>query len=108
MIVVNSFFACEGCTLIEESFNDIIHKLANEMLECHFAARHQRALGAFNGFESPTIGRQSNVIHLAPQKKPHPNPATPDGREKMISPVAVVVSGLWKEEDSLVLQWLQQ
>ena len=49
MIVVGSFFAHKGCTLVEELLNDVLHKMADEMLQCHLTAQHQRVFGPSMG-----------------------------------------------------------
>ena len=34
MIVVDSFLACKGCTGLQETFDEFIHKLDDELMEC--------------------------------------------------------------------------
>ena len=80
MCVVDSFLAYRGCTLCEETFNEFICKLAEEMIDYEMTTRHQRASTAFNGWESPRPKRMSGV-QLTPQKKLRPNPTTPSGKE---------------------------
>ena len=52
MIIVDSFLVCKGCTGVKETFNEFIHKLADELLECNLTTRHQHLMSACNGFES--------------------------------------------------------
>ena len=83
MVVVDSFLAHKGCTGVEESFNEFIHKLADEMIDCQKTTRHQRAITVHNGFEAPRQKRSPvrSIVHLTPNKRLCPAPTTPTGRD---------------------------
>lgn len=83
MIVVDSYLARKECTGDEESFNDFIHKVADEMIDYDLTTRHQRETAGFQGYDTPMkrcASESSAVIHLTPNKKMRPNPTTPTGR----------------------------
>ena len=85
--IVDSFLTHHGCTMQQETVNEFIHKLADEILECDLTTRHQRTSTAWNGFDLPKPKRPTNVIHLTPQKKLRPHPTTPTGQRTKVTHV---------------------
>ena len=83
MIVVDSFLVYKGCTGVAECFNEYVHKLADEMIDYHKTTRHQRAITAYNGYETPRKKRSplGCIVHLTPNKRLRPASTTPSGRE---------------------------
>ena len=108
VIVVDSFLACKGCTGVQETFNEFTHKLADELLEHNLTPKHQHLTSVHNGFEFPTSKCPTNVPHLTPQKSCglilcHQMERRTKGKLGCRFGAVCV----WKEENMLVVQWMQ-
>lgn len=87
MITVDAYLAYIGCTQPaaeqdnRETFNEFIHKLADEMIEWGKTMRHQRAQYIMLNETPPSRRKRagSNVVHLTPslRTKPRLDPKSP-------------------------------
>ena len=69
--IVDAFYVYRGCRELEETFNEFVHKLADEMIEYGLTTRYQRATANF-GFGSAAESSKrarSSIVRLTPQKK---------------------------------------
>ena len=76
-------FSSAKDALVQECFNKFVHELADEMIDCEKTTRHQQAIAAHNGCETPCkkCSPVSSIVHHTPNKRLCPASTTPSGKE---------------------------